>query len=394
MKMQKDNIKYILIQSFFWMNFPALLCFVSNYLLDCGFQNTHIGIIIAVSSAFSALLQPIVGSFADRPSSPSLKKIMIFISFILLLFAGILIVSHHRSMITSGIFFGLSLTLVQLLLPLVNSLAMESINQGRKINFGVARGIGSLSYALTSWVVGLCIAAYGTIAIPWSTVVGFGTLIIALFIFPFQKTRHTEKPSAKSSDKGLAYFFSHYRRFCIVLIGCVFIYIGHSLVNNYLFQIVEAKGGNSSDMGLCMSLSAVVEIPAMFLFVYMVRKVRCDIWFRMTGIFFLLKQLGTWLTPSVGGLLAMQLLQTLGFGLISVASVYYINSIMDEEDAIKGQAYMTMTNTLGTVLGSLIGGRLIDVSGVSAMLLFATIASAIGMLPLLFVTPRAQKVIS
>ena len=65
----------------------------------------------------------------------------------------------------------------------------------------------------------------------------------------------------------------------------------------------------------------------------------------------------------------------LGWGLMTAASVYYVNAIMEPEDVIKGQAYFTMAYTLGSVLASLLGGTLIDFAGVHSMLLFATITS-------------------
>lgn len=51
----------------------------------------------------------------------------------------------------------------------------------------------------------------------------------------------------------------------------------------------------------------------------------------------------------------IQIFQMLGWGLMAAASVYYVNSIMDAEDAIKGQAYITMTYTLGSVIGAFLG---------------------------------------
>ena len=39
---------------------------------------------------------------------------------------------------------------------------------------------------------------------------------------------------------------------------------------------------------------------------------------------------------------------------------------------MKGQALYTMAYTLGSVLGALLGGRIIDALGVDAMLLFGT----------------------
>lgn len=42
------TLRYSFIQGFYWMNFSAIMGFASLYLLDSGFSNTEIGMIMAV----------------------------------------------------------------------------------------------------------------------------------------------------------------------------------------------------------------------------------------------------------------------------------------------------------------------------------------------------------
>ena len=105
----------------------------------------------------------------------------------------------------------------------------------------------------------------------------------------------------------------------------------------------------------------------------------------------MLKTLGTLLAPNIPVFYAVQIFQMLGWALIAVSSVYYVNSIMDEQDAIKGQAYMTMTYTLGSVIGALLGGALIDMAGVNMMLVFGTAAAAVGMVIMLAASEKGRN---
>lgn len=102
----------------------------------------------------------------------------------------------------------------------------------------------------------------------------------------------------------------------------------------------------------------------------------------------MLKTLGTLLAPSIPAFYTVQIFQMLGWTLITVSSVYYVNAIMQKEDVLKGQAYITMTYTFGSVFGSLSGGILIDSLGVKAMLAFGTAAAFIGMIIVLFATEK------
>lgn len=379
---------YALIQAFFWMNFAAIMGYTSVYLLNCGFSNTQIGVLMAVAGVLSAVLQPIVASYADRPDSQSVKKIIIEIGIIMLVIAALLLLFRNR-MVVSGLLYGGSIMLLQLLMPLINSLGMESLNQGKKLNFGMARGMGSVAYAIAAYLLGIIVAGLGEITIPVAMLLFFCGLLFILFLFPFEKSKTSNEKTEKKSG-GPLYFFMKYKRFSFVLFGCIFLYISHVLLNSFTYQIVESKGGGSSEMGFAMALAAMLELPTLFLFGYMIRKVRADVWFRISGIFFMVKTLGTLLAPNILSFYFVQVFQMFGWALITVSSVYYVNSVMEEQDAIKGQAYMTMTYTLGSVLGALIGGALIDAVGVNTMLSFASVSAAVGMV-IILATARAEK---
>lgn len=62
------TVGYAFLQGFFWMSFAAIMGFSSLYLLDAGFSNTEIGMIMAIAGIISAILQPTLASYADRPS--------------------------------------------------------------------------------------------------------------------------------------------------------------------------------------------------------------------------------------------------------------------------------------------------------------------------------------
>ncbi len=382
---------YSFIQGFFWMNFAAIMGFSGIYLLDKGFSNTEIGLLMAAAGIVSAALQPVAASYADTPSSPSLKKIIAAFDVVLVVLAILLLLVPEKIRMLTGLAYGGSIMLLQLLTPLVNSLGTESMNQGKRLNFGVSRGMGSVAYAIAAYVLGIIVAKAGVGTVPAAMVLMFGGLFFSLLLFPFEKCRTAEQRADRKGSSDPLYFFKRYKRFSIVLCGCVFVYLSHVLLNSFTFQIVDSKGGGSSEMGFAMALASLIELPTMFLFGYMVKKLRADIWFRISGVFFMLKSLGTLLAPSIPVFYAVQILQMFGWALITVSSVYYVNSVMEEQDAIKGQAYMTMTYTLGSVLGALIGGTLIDKAGVEAMLLFGTVSAFVGM-GIILAAARNEKI--
>ena len=80
----------------------------------------------------------------------------------------------------------------------------------------------------------------------------------------------------------------------------------------------------------------------------------------------------------------------LGWGLMTAASVYYVNALMEPEDAIKGQAYFTMAYYL-ELLGSFLGGTLIDLPEYTQCMFFSTVSAFIGALIVLIFAERTSK---
>lgn len=387
------TVGFSFIQGFYWMSFAAIMGFSSLYLLDNGFSNTEIGIIIAISGIISAVLQPLLASYADKPESMSLKNMILGLSGIQLLLGIMLFLSYQKLLVFTGVFYGCLVTILQLMLPLINSLGMESLNQGKKLNFGLARGMGSAAYAIAAYALGIFVADLGARFVPISILAAYSVFLVSLLcLFPFEKAEKKNGESVKKSSGSPIAFLHRYKRFGIVLVGCILVYISHVLLNSFTFQIVESKGGGSTEMGFAMALASLIELPTLFLFSFMLKKVRCDIWFRISGIFFMLKSLGTLLAPTIPVFYGVQVFQLMGWALITVSSVYYVNAIMDQQDAIKGQAYMTMTYTIGSVVAAFLGGALIDLAGVNAMLLFATVCAALGMMIMLLAAEKAEEI--
>ena len=312
-------------------------------------------------------------SYADRETSPNLKAINLAIAALWMLSAlGLLV--FHKNKVASLLFYG-CLSLLQLQTPLVNGLGVTSINCGCKLNYGVSKSVSSVTYALVCLVLGRMTAAQGGRPVPWAIVLLTGVFILSLVLYPAQRAPWSGN-EAKGAD-GLA-FFRKYPRFTGVLAGCILLYISHVFLNSFTLQIIRTKGGDSSHMGLSMAIAALSEIPTMLLFTHMLRKRSSGFYIKLTGFFFLLKAAGSWLAPNVTVYYIFQATQIGAWALIAIASVYYVNAIMEPQDAVKGQAYFTAAYTLANVLAAPLGGRLIDTLGVNAMLMLGALCAALG----------------
>lgn len=374
MKGSDLTLRYGLIQAIFWMCYAPILAFVSLYLLDCGFSSSLTGVLIAVSGTVSAVLQPIVSGYADRPDSISLKWLNVIVAGATMA-CGVGLLLFRSSRILTLLFYGAAIALLQISTPLVNALGMNSLNCGSRLNFGAAKGASSISYALVSVVLGKLTAKMGSIVVPVCILIFYMLFLGSIILYPRQKSQ-VERVS--DGNTGFFSFFRKYPRFSLVLAGCIFLFISHVLLNSFTLQIIQTKGGGSEEMGTAMALAAISELPPMLAFSWMLKKAGSHVWLRLSGVFFILKTLGSLLVSGITGFYAVQFLQMGAWALIALSSVYYINAVMEPEDAIKGQGYYTMAYTIGTVIGAIIGGRIIDASGIPALLIFGTVCACAG----------------
>ena len=250
------------------------------------------------------------------------------------------------------------MALLQMVLPLINSLSVGKEPEGGRTDFGIARGAGSLAYALLAAILGKWVARWGARSISLTICGIFLLLFLSVHFYAYEPRELSGQDVQRvSREKG---FLFRYPRFGITLSGCILLYISHVLLNNFSLQIVLDKGWDSVVMGNTQAIAAVLELPVMFCFGYLLKKKPASFWFRLCGIAFFLKTVGTLLATSVGGFYAVQLMQMGGWAVIAVAPVYYIKGIMAPQDAVKGQSYFTMTNTIASVVGSFACGFLID----------------------------------
>ena len=397
------NLHYSFIHFFYWMCLVSCQSYAAFYLLDSGMTNTQIGLLLGIGGFLAALIQPFIASWADKPKSPSVRVITIVMSVLAVTGSLLLFVFRHRSFAGTYIVYLLSYLIIMMEQSSVNALGTESINNGKKISYGFGRGVGSLGYMIASFIVGHATASAGAVSIPAALMITSAATAVVTFFFPFVKRQQAAAGEDKSSagtgsaageDQSsagagsaagngksagsLLTFFVRYPQITVAMLSLVLIFIGHTYINNFLLPIVETKGGDSADMGNLMSFAAFPELVIMLCYGWLRRLMPDRFWFRISGIFFTLKVLCTMLAPSIGLMYPVQLFQPFGWGILAVSTVYYINDIVDDDDKIKGQAIFTATFTLGTVLGSLSSGVLLDHGGVTAMLTVGTVTSAIG----------------
>ncbi|MCG6567477.1 MFS transporter [Tessaracoccus sp. ZS01] len=377
--MHAPTTRYGVIQAAYWSGFCMVLLFASAYLLDAGLTNSQIGLVIAAGGALSAVLQPVVAGAADRSRRVPLRMWAAALSALLVAVGAILLIPGLHWLLTA-VFFGLLVLTVQLLQPLVNALGIAAMARGVRLNFGVARAAGSGVFALVSVGAGWVVAVAGSVMVPLLIIAFQIAFLVATVTFVHRGgiAVVSGAPDAPVAAPTQPMTRARWQRFFVLLAGITVLMTSHAMINNYMLQVMRHHGGDTGEMGTAVMIAALMELPVMVLWGRVMGRWSPGRLLQLSGVFFVVKTALTWLAPSVLGIYGAQTLQIGAFAAMVMASVYYVERMLPARDRIKGQAYMTMTATAGSVVGSLLGGLLLDASGVPLMLLVGTGIAAVG----------------
>ena len=374
------NIEYFSLQSLFWMTYCMVVGFSVTYLLSCGYSNSEAGYILASANICALILQPFFADLADRSKKFNAMTIflvsieIIFVCSIGLFFIGV------RSLILTLIYV-VMITLANAVIAFLTSIQFLMDTSKSKINFGLCRAGGSLCFAILSALMGIMIERIGMKSIPLALFI-ITLLIIGLCIFI---TRHSINGNIKAvltlekkRSSSLFVFFKENPRFMILSIAMLFIYYAHAFITNFTISIVRNVGGDNREMGYLIAFMALMELPGMIGFKEISRRFKVSSLLLFSMIMFSIKAIIVWLSPSLMTLTFGFALQVVSFAIYIPASVQYANIIIDEKDTVKAQMMFNLMQTGGAVFSSIIGGWLIDFSGISHALLIGAILSCIG----------------
>ena len=371
MRKRKANLLYALINLFLHASVGALITYASRFFLHLGLSNTVSGVLLAGVIGGSILLQPVLTAIVERLHVSVQRIVCGAAAMILACCLPLLALTDNRSAAVP--LLCISCLCIQTQPAFVNALGVCAMHNGLHINYGICRGIGSVSFALCVRAVNALIARFGMRAVAGSAaVLALGLLVTALL---FPKLEAVEK--AQRSASRFPEFFRENRRFFLLLLASMLLLLSHAALTNFMYQVAEYKGDGNAQ-GTAVMLSALVELPTMFLFTRMRRVARCEFWLKLSGLFMLLRVALSLVLPGVTGLCAAQLTQALGFALYTVSSVAYTEKLIAKRDEVKGQTFLAAANSAGSLAASLLAGTLIDLLGVKNMLLVCIAVTATG----------------
>ena len=425
------TFRYALINITYFAVFCTIHAYAGMYLADKGFSNTLLGFVLAAANVLSVIIQPIIAGIIDKGGWLTNRTAVMGSTLILII--GSLILMPNN--LPKGVIFAayMVIYMVQMVYqPIIIAMNFEYAKAGCDIKFGLARGLGSAGFAVTSAIMGGVIEKRGCNVL---LIINVVILLISLAVtYTFKlsaaeenlsdkknagedkiiaeggMSAETKKSNAentnavnanaenanaentasagekqKEAPKDIAHnnffdFMKTYPRFAFLLVGIACLFFAHNGINDYMFRIVSDLGGTKTQFGFATFLQAILELPMMAVIYIFIKKFGTRLLLCFSAVFFLIKIFVLYLAGNMPILYVSQFCQLFAYAIIIPVSAYYVEEIMSESDKVKGQAYINCAITISGVFSGLTAGSLVDGYGTKFMILVGCIVSLIGVI--------------
>ena len=390
------TLRYTLINVLYFVAFCTIHAYAAVFLLDKGFNNTQVGLALAISNILSVIGQPLVAGIIDKGKILTNRLTVIFSSLFLML-GSLTLIFVNTEKVPIFVIFTLMYTVQFVYMPMMIAMNFEYAKAGCNINFGLARGLGSAGFAVTSFFLGKAVENFGTNVILYVTVVAMAIMVLHVFFFKKPKTEETSEVSEIiKEEKGSGGFFSFIKKypfFIVFLIGTACCFFAHNMINDFMIQIIRSLGGNETQLGYATFLQAILELPVMALIGYVLKKISERHMLVFSAVSFFIKTAILIFATSMIGMYVSQSFQMFAYAVFIPVAAYFADNVMMENDKVKGQAFINSAITLGGVFSNLICGKLLDAFGVKTMILTGVAVCLVGVvIVVIAIYPMMKKV--
>ena len=383
------TFRYSLINISYFAAFCTVHAYAAVYLLANGFSNTQVGILLAIANIISAVFQPLIAGVIDKPG-PLTNRRFILISVVLILAGSAALLVFHENKAFIFVVYALIYLIQFSYQPVVLALCFEYQKAGCPIYFGLARGLGSASFAVTSAFVGGFVAKRGVNVLLFVNIISM--ILSALVVFTFKKPKtegeasgNVDVVNSSNSQPAAAHnkisdFARTYPAFMLFLVGTICFFFAHNMINDFMIQIIRGLGGGEKELGYSNFLQAILELPVMALIGFVLKKIASRWMLVFSGAAFFIKMIVLMAAGNLAVYYFSQSFQLFAYAVFVPAAAYYVSETMEELDQVKGQAYITSAITIGGVFSNLISGVILDNLGITQMLLTGTVVCGIGVI--------------
>jgi len=375
----KREIRYFAAIHFLMTSVTSFWGYCTNYFRDIGFSSTEIGNLNSIGTFSAMLLLPLIGMISDKIQSP--RKMMFLLvaamlpASLLLAFSGMLGLPYWVFVLLSA----LIITARQSANPMMESWAGGEVTR-LGYSYGSIRRYGSFGF--------ICISLFGTVMLgpvlpTWTTMLCSAIVCLPLLwmVGSSRGNAYAAPAAAREKKTGSDSLFklifrNYYFVTYLFLVMAFDLFLG--IINLDMSYLMDYVGAKPSMLGLVGGVRAATEIVVM---IFLSRRKKLPpFWVMLTASGFLIA-LEHLLYPAAGSVLGLCIITMFCSGL-SGGMFYgfghnYVFQILDRRASGTAMAVLGVAKSLVGVIGTGLGGRIIDAYGVT------TLTTGVGVLALI-----------
>ncbi len=380
MKQNKSPYPLIIMQSgLIWSAIPVMWSYLSAYYQENGFSATQIGILMAINPMIAIIFQPLLGMQADRARSKN--------ALFAVLMAGSIIATFFLPMSTSyiyaiGVLVILSFFQVSLS-PISESISLESLEHLNK-SYAPSRMAGTLGYSVTAILFGY-LMGINTDYLFYAAMVLSLIHIVVILKMPHVKGHQTRESRVPFrilfEDRYLILFF------VFASVAALLMSFFYTFLPIYFLDL----GGSSDQLGIVFFLGAISEIPFLLFADRIIRKIGNQVALLISMFATGLRILLLVFVTSPAQIFPIALTNGLAFIIFNYVIAVYINRTVRKELRTTGQTVLAVSMGVGRIIGTLLGGYLIDAIGMDGTNILSFILSAVAMFGFVLAAKRIKR---
>lgn len=365
----------------------AVMTFTSAHLAQTGFTSSVVGVIMACISIVGIIASTIIGDISDKVGSP--RRVMMVCAVLASIAYALVpaLLDINVGPLSLGVvFIMLWAFFSRPMQGLTESWVVSAADRKKTFVFGQVRYFGSISYAIVCVICGMIAKRTGTQIF---TFYAYGVLCIPILLLAWY-ARHDEitaseavigeKKSSKKEKNNYGFRAAIKNYYLVMFLFChCFVCMPMSTSVTFApYKLMEITGSTTA-LGNISAIRALAEIPMLLGGSWIVRKFGIKKLFLFDMILFLISQLCFVFAQSMAMMYVGMLLMGTAYGAHLLGQVNYVYRITPKEAVASAQSLAVSFMLVASVLGSLIGGVLVDVLTTSGLywFLFAVEAFAL-----------------
>ena len=379
--------KYNLLYFLYCIAGCCLVEFVTVFLMYRGVSNTQIGLVTGIGCVSSIFLSPWLTGLLGRSPRLNVRDVL---GGVYLFMAAVFILLAYMPMPAVAVMAGYTVIycLYMGTYSFLQVMASDYTAAGMDINFGLARGLGSASWAIAALLLGAAVDATSP------AVTGAAFMAATAVMVLLMRTMPVAPSQTGSEEKGGSAIavLKDYPVFFMILLGFTLCKVGMTPLLTYLPNIMTNLGGSTGMFGVAIFVMALSETPVMAMAGRWMEKVDILTLTVIGGIAYVARNFIICFTTSVPMLMVGMVFQGFSYGLLTVVAAYYAMYRLKGSDQAMGQTMTTvMTNGFGSTIGNVAGGVLQDTLGINSMYIFACGMTVLGALVIIMAKLSDRK---